>query len=206
VAERRSIELAPFPDEPLSPRARIREAMMDVVLANGYEATTVEMVVERAGVKHADFEGCFEGLEDCYVKVYEENTEEFERAIEAAFDTPGAWRDRLRAVAYATAWFMRDHPRDMAQVHRERQLQRMVDLIDLGRQELDDPESMSRHVAEGVVGSVYARVVKDLQSGVARPAEEVVPDLMYVAVRPYLGHKAAVEELEIPPPEGSEGG
>jgi hypothetical protein len=31
-------------------------------------------------------------------------------------------------------------------------------------------------------------------------AEDVVPDLMFVAVRPYLGHEAAREELSIPPP------
>jgi AcrR family transcriptional regulator len=189
--------------------------MMDLALAEGVEDLTVAMVVERAGVDPAFFAREYGSLEDCYVKVYEENTEEFESVVMAAFDGPRAWRDRLRAAAYATARFIRDHPRygafgvvrmfsagDIAQVYRERQLQRMVDLIDLGRQELDDPDSMSRRIAEGVVGAIYARVIDSLQDdGAIRSVEDFVPDLMYVAVRPYLGHEAALEELSIPPPK-----
>jgi len=203
------------------PRQRVREAIMDLVLANGVEAITAGMVIERAGVDVAFFEREFGTLEDCYVKVYEENTEAFEQVVDAAFASRYSWRDGLRASAYAAARFIRDHPREVrfgvvqmfsagerAQLSRERLLHRMVDLVDLGRQELDDPDSMSRGVAESAIGSIYTQLITDLQAGRGTGgAESFVPDLMYVAVRPYLGHEAAAEELTIPPPpERPEGG
>lgn len=199
-----------------SARARIREATLDVVLKSGYEAMTVEMVIDRAGVERADFDAMFTGKDQLYLTLFEEITREYEAELDAAFAKHEVWRESLRAAAYAAARFIRDHPRevgfgvvrmfsagDLAQAHRERQLQRMVDLVDLGRQELDDPDSVGRGVAEGVIGSIYGLLVKELQSGKgAGAAESFVPDLMYLAVRPYLGHEVAREELSIPaPPE-----
>ncbi|HEX5712532.1 MAG TPA: TetR/AcrR family transcriptional regulator [Solirubrobacterales bacterium] len=195
-------------------RARIREATLDLVAEGGYEAATVEAVVARAGVSRAQFDQRFAGKDDLYVALFEEIAAEFEAEVNDAFDAHDAWRDGLRACAYAAARFIRDHPRevsfgvlqmfvagDLAQAYRERQLQRMADLIDRGREELDDPDSINRSVAEGAIGSIYATLTKELQSGagVVR-AEEFVPDMMYIAVRPYLGHEVAREELSIPPP------
>jgi AcrR family transcriptional regulator len=210
------------PPEVAAPdRARVREAIMDLVLANGVEVVTAGMVAERARVDPRSFEREFGTLEDCYISVYEENTEAFEAEVDAAFNGGGRWRDGLRAAAYAAARHIRDHPREVAfgvvqmfqageraQISRERLLHRMVDLVDRGREELDDPASMSRGVAESVVGSIYSQLIADLEGGGGTgAAEDFVPDLMYVAVRPYLGAEAAAEELAIPPPpEPPEGG
>lgn len=194
---------------------------MDLVVANGVEAVTAGMAAERAGLDAATFGREFGTLEDCYVSIYEENTEAFEGEVDAAFRSGDCWRDGLRAAAYAAARHIRDHPREVAfgairmfsvgeraQISRERLLHRMVDLVDRGRQELDDPASMSRGVAESVVGSIYTQLITDLHHGRGTgAAEDFVPDLMYVAVRPYLGPEAAAEELTIPPPpEPPEGG
>ena len=165
-------------------RERVREAMLDLISEIGYEATTVELVIDRAGIESTDFDRMFADKDELYLVLFEEIGAEFEAAVNEAFAAHRAWRDGLRACAYAAARFIRDHPRevgfgviqmfaagDLAQVHRERQLQRMVDLIDLGRQELDQPDSIGRGVAEGVIGSVYSLLVKELQSGggAARP-------------------------------------
>jgi hypothetical protein len=67
---------------------------------------------------------------------------------------------------------------------------------------------MSRDVALGVFGSVYQFLLRELE-GSREPlkAESFVPQLMYIAVRPYLGHDVAHEELtmEAPPPAEMEG-
>jgi AcrR family transcriptional regulator len=197
-------------------RGRIREAMVDLVLEDGYEMTTVERVVERAGVDRGDFDRQFGGKDDLYIQLYQEIADAFDDEVIEAFNAEAAWRDGLRACAYTAARHIRDHPReirfgtvqmftagDLAQARRDLQLHRMVDLIDLGRQELDDPESMSRGVAEGVIGSIFGVLVKQLQGGKGvAAAESFVPELMFIAVRPYLGHDVAHEELAIPaPPE-----
>jgi AcrR family transcriptional regulator len=201
-------------------RERIRGAIMDVALERGWEETTLEEVLDRAGVGIADFECHFADLEDCYMQVYLENGADFDRAVFSAFGGAPSWREGMRAGAYAAARYIRDNPReirfsvlqrfnvdDITQVHRERQLREIIDRIDLGRQELDEPDSMTRLVAEGIMGSVYELMIGEFQRGNGGRAEDFVPGLMYVAVRPYLGHEVALEELEIPrPSESPEGG
>lgn len=194
-------------------RERIRGAIMDVALECGWAATTLRRVLERAGVDQEEFEHYFADLEDCYLRVFNENREEFDCAVFSAFDEAPSWRDGMRAAAYAAARYIRENPReisfsvlqrfnvdDITQVHRERQLREIVDRIDLGRQELEDPNSMTRTVAEGIMGSVYELMIGEFQRGNGASVEKFVPSLMYIAVRPYLGQQAAMEELTIPPP------
>jgi AcrR family transcriptional regulator len=203
-----------------SVRERIHKATVDIVYEGGYETLTVAAVVERAGIERAEFDRLFSDKEDLYLGLFEVIAVRFEAEVLAAFETHDEWRDSLRACAYAAASHLRERPREvifgvlrmydageLAQAHRELLLQRMVDLIDLGRQELDDPDSMGRGVAEGVIGSIYGVLVKELQKGRGVSASEsFVPDLMYMAVRPYLGHEVAREELSIPPPGDGEAG
>jgi len=193
---------------------RIREALLDLVDERGYADVTVADVVAHAGVGRADFDRRFAGKEELCVAVFEEVARSAQVDVMAAFEAGEGWRESLRASAYAMVRFMRDHPRevgfgalhilaagDLAQVHREQQLQQWVDLIDLGRQELDDPDSMGRGVAEGVLGSIHARLLKELADGQGTDSlEQFVPELMYIAVRPYLGHEVAKEELKMPAP------
>jgi AcrR family transcriptional regulator len=206
--EPRDLEPA-LAEETPAPRDRIREAAMDLVLAHGYGTPTVEMVLDRAGADRADFDRHFADMEDCCLRVYLENIEAFDKAVFAAFARPGGWRDRIRAAVLAMERCLSDHARDVEfdvvamssagdvpRVHRERQLQRLADLVDLGREELDDPDSVSRRVAESVVGSIYQLLVGELRAGRGGWAEEdLVPAAMYVALRPYLGHRVALEEF-----------
>jgi AcrR family transcriptional regulator len=195
-------------------RQRLDDAVVGLMVEQGYERMTAPAVAERAGVGPAEFERYFADVEDAVLQVYWRHTDEFTALVWAAYEAEGSWRDGLRAGAYRAARYLRDNPDIvrfgtvqmfgaglMAQAQRESHLHRMVDLIDAGRQELDDPDSIGRGVAEGVFGSIYELLVKEVQGeGGTRAAAEFVPDLMYIAVRPYLGHEAAREELRMPPP------
>lgn len=194
--------------------AELAEATVALMVEGGYERLSFAAIADRGGLDRAELEGGFDDLQDCVVKVYWHYTEEFNGRVYAAYEGHSAWRDGFRASAYAAARYIRDHPQVvrfgtvelfraglMAQAQRQSHLQQMVDLIDAGRQELDDPDSVGRGVAEATFGSIYEFVVKEVQSGRGtRAAEDYVPDLMYIAVRPYLGHEVAREELTIPPP------
>ena len=120
----------------------------------------------------------------------------------------------LRAAAYAAADFLSERPREvrfnviavlgageMVTARRDAYLRQLVDLVDAGRFELDDPDSLGRGVAESAIGSIFERMLRDVhRGGDVTDARAVVPELMYIAVRPYLGHEIAREELSIPPP------
>jgi AcrR family transcriptional regulator len=194
-------------------RDLILEAMIDLVIERGNDGVSAEAATELAGVEPAAFDRHFSSAEDCVLQAYWKHTDAFTDRVEAAFNREHAWRDSLRAAAYEAARYVRDNPRivrfgtvqmfqvgPMAQAQRESHLHRMVDMIDAGRRELDDPDSLGRGVAEGVFGSIYAYLVKEVQGGGTKSAEEFVPGMMYIAVRPYLGHEAAHEELSIPAP------
>jgi len=204
------------PRQPGNTRERIAAAAIDLAAEIGYEGTTIEMMVDRAGVTRADFDRHFADKEDCALQLYEEHLGRFVALVIAAADREATWRDSMRAAGYAAARFLRDNSRLakvgvlqmltaglMAEARRAEILDPIVDLIDSGRQELADPDSVGRGVAEGVLGSIYELVIRDLASGLGTgSAEKVVPQLMYVAVRPYVGHELAREELAMqPPPE-----
>lgn len=196
---------------------RLATATAELMAERGYERLTIAAISERAGVDRAEFERRFDDLQDCVLQAYWFFTEQFNAEVYAAYEAEQVWREGFRAAAYAAARYVRDHPKVvrfgtvemssaglMAQAYRQSHLQQMVDLIDAGRQELSDPDSVGRGVAEATFGSIYELIVKEVQSGRGTgSAEDFVPDLMYIAVRPYLGHERAREELTMPaPPEG----
>jgi AcrR family transcriptional regulator len=205
--------------ETLGERERIREAVVDLVLECGCEETTAAAVSARAGIDPAAFERHFADIGECLLDAYLNYAGEFDRRVFAGFDRKETWRDGLRVAAYEAARYVEQHPREIrfgvigllqagpvVQAHRANHMQRLVDLLDRGRQELDDPESLGRPAAEGVLGSINELLLKEFQQGMVKSPQGYVPDLMYLAVRPYLGHDVAREELSIPPPEGSSGG
>ncbi len=204
----------PAPEPDTAQRDRLCQAMFDLVLETDYETATVPAVCERVGIDPAAFERHFADKADCCIQIYTTNNERFGEQVYGAYAEHELWRDSLRAAAYAAARFLAEHPREvrfnviailgagpMAQARRDIYLQALVDLVDAGRNELDEPDSISRSVAEGVVGSIVERMLRDVnRQGDAEAAEAVVPELMYIAVRPYMGHEIARQELSIPAP------
>lgn len=194
-------------------RQRIVAAMVELVAEQGYKATTVKQLLQRAGVKRADFRRLFSGKRACFLEAYEEMSERFASRVFTAFEAEEEWRDGLRVAAYAAARWVGEHPREVryatietmaagafAVERREATLRRFVELLDAGREQLDEPDSVSPAMAEGIVGGILGMLTKNLRQGVQARAEDFVPELMFLAVRPYLGHEVAREELSMPPP------
>jgi hypothetical protein len=82
-----------------------------------------------------------------------------------------------------------------AQARRDQALQRLADILDGGRQELEKPESVSRCTAEIVAGAIYGTVLGKVEDGSIERGEDFLPELVYMAVMPYLGSRAAEDEL-----------
>jgi AcrR family transcriptional regulator len=193
---------------------RIRQAAIDLVLAHGYDGFELDDLCARAGVSRAEFDARFSNRRECLDLTYEANIAEFDQATFSPYLQAPNWREGLRAAAYGSAMYLRGHSRELRygelrrreggaleQTARDRYLQRVVDLIDAGRSEARNPEALGRATAESILGSIYELAVKRLAgSGDDGPTLEIVPELMYIAVRPYLGHEAALEELTMPVP------
>jgi AcrR family transcriptional regulator len=203
--------------DPASERERIEVATFELVLERGYVETTVEAVCERTGLSAETFARHFADLQSCVGAIYGEINDAFDCQVQAAYDAQAHWRTSLRAAAYAAADFFASHPREarfctvaimdageLIAVRRDANLQRFVDLIDAGRSELPDPSAIGREAAESAIGAIFERLLRNVSrdaggTGIRR-AGDFVPELMYLAVRPYVGHAEALKELSMPPP------
>lgn len=194
-------------------RTRAYAAAKELALSRGCEGLTLESIAEQAGCEEAELRRHFQSAGECLLDAYLDFTKDFDRRIFAAFRSGESWRPAMRAAAYEAARYMEEKPHEirfvviglltagpLVQAHRARHLQRLASMVDLGRQELDDPGTLGRSVAEAVIGSVNALIVREVDRGRRKRPIEFVPEMMYVAVRPYLGHEVAREELVIQPP------
>jgi AcrR family transcriptional regulator len=193
-------------------RKRIALAMIELAAEHGLDLTTVPMVCERAGVGRAAFDRNFSGKEDCFLKVHGEIALEFCQRAGSAYARPRAWHDRIWAGAWAAMRFLQEDPvrarffvvavngaGTRAQARRDRVLQGLADMIDAGRGELEEPESVSRNTAEMVSGAIYGTIMAKVRDGAIERDEEFLSELVYMAMMPYLGARAAEDELLVQP-------
>src|SRR6478672_4545704 len=83
----------------------------------------------------------------------------------------------------------------LSRARRDMTMRVIASLIDAGRREMDDPESVPHTTAEALAGSAYGQLYAKVVRGDADDLPALVPQLMSAAVMPYLGVEAALEEL-----------
>jgi AcrR family transcriptional regulator len=189
------------------------DAMLDLSFEQGYEAVSVEQVVERAGASRKDFSGIFASKEDCAVAILEELASDNLQTVQDAYDRQAQWPDSLRAAAYAEARWMVENPKwvrfgmlemlwagELTKAIRDSFFRHYTSLVDGGRAVAKDPESIPASTAEATIGSITEMIARRLQHGQIDHPREFIPELMYLAVLPYLGEEAARKELTIPAP------
>lgn len=193
-------------------RNRIAMAMVELAAEHGLESTTVAMICEGAGVGRAAFDRNFAGKEDCFLRVHDEVAAELCRRAAAAFAGPRGWHDQIWAGAWAAMRFLQEDAvrarflivavngaGSRAQARRDKLLQGMADMIDAGRAELEEPASVSRSTAEMVSGAIYGTTLTKISGGAIERGEEFLSELVYMAMTPYLGARAAEDELLVEP-------
>src|SRR5438874_5101812 len=93
-------------------RARLLDAMIDVVAEKGYAAATVADAVRAARVSRGTFYALFESKESCFIEAYRRGVEELVARIESAtHEQHGDWRARLRAGLHAYLARLAEEPR-----------------------------------------------------------------------------------------------
>jgi AcrR family transcriptional regulator len=193
---------------------RIVRSLVELVGANGYRQTRLTEVLGLADVSESDFHTHFADKQQCFVAVWDELTLAHAVRASEAFAAAMPWRQRMRAAAWITLDFLQAdlnrtrflvlevlNAGELAQAHRDLAIATQVEWVDSGRHELSDPDSLSSATAEHIVGAINEMLIRKTRSGEILQGAQVLRDLMFIAVRPYLGEEAAREELAIPPPE-----
>jgi AcrR family transcriptional regulator len=194
-------------------RERLHAALVDLCFERGLRAVTVAELCARAEVSEADFFDLYADLEDAFCDFYKEEVDRMVVAIGRAAEGIEDWRERMRAIAYA---IYRELARDERVTNfvttevnvageRARRIQLegvtpWLETLDQGRAEDPRAAGLSRGTAEAVTSGILAQLYAAALKGPLPPEREAVPEMMYLALLPYLGPEVAREELEIPPP------
>ena len=80
-----------------SQRERLLDAAIDVVAEKGYAATTIADLTKAAGISRTTFYELFEDKEACFLAAYDAAADVLARRVEVAFESQGAWPERVRA-------------------------------------------------------------------------------------------------------------
>lgn len=193
-------------------RERIAAAMVEMVAGYGFAAVDIGTVCERAEVGRSHFDRCFADLEDCFLGLHDEVMGELCARVDAVCEGRAAWHDRIWAAGMAAMRYLQedsDRARFLvvavngagssAQARRDRIVQRIADFLDGGRGEVDGARPMSRCTAEIAAGAVYGTILTKFEAGSIERGEEFLPELIYLATMPYLGARAAEDELLVQP-------
>lgn len=190
-------------------QAAVEEAILEEVARRGYVNASVEQICRRSGISEAEFFAHYEDLEDAYCQLVEVFRDMIVERLFAAFLTDRPWREQMRAAAHAMRDFLEEDPRrkrylytevfnagERAQLIREEGIQLMAQLIDQGRQSLEDPGTLTYSTAEGIAGSLFQHFRTAAEED-ADP-DALIADFMYIVVAPYQGVDAALSELQVP--------
>ena len=213
AAEEAGIPPMPFPLDPeVTDVERISEAMIALCVEQRYPNVTLPMLLERAGVGELAFATHFDSLEDCFCKIFEAQRDELVVRVAKAYMAEEGWRNQLRAAAYTLlGYFGEDVQRarfttvevlyagERAKLIQDQVIQGFSMMVDLGRREMEDPDSLTPFTAETIGNAIYGRIQEAFERDELEKFETSVPEMMYMAVLPYLGPEAAREELSIPP-------
>ncbi len=185
--------------------------MVELIAEHGFAAMDIEAVCARADVSRRHFDRCFADLEDCFLSLHDEVMEELCARVEAACAGRDAWHDRIWAAGMAAMRFLQEDAArarflvvavngagNAASLRRDRIVKRIADFLDGGRGEVEG-RPVSRCTAEITAGAVYGTILSKVESGSIERGEEFLPELIYLATMPYLGARAAEDELLVQP-------
>ena len=159
-------------------RARILEAMVNVVAERGLRSATVAQVVARAGVSRVTFYELFKGLDECFLEVLDAAMRRMAALISQAVDNHGPLREKVLAGLAALLAFLDSDP-PLARVcvvealaggtaaleHRVRVLEVLKHVVATVAEQAPSGIEVSPLWAEAVVASVsgilHTRIVTD---------------------------------------------
>jgi AcrR family transcriptional regulator len=189
-----------------SRRQPILEAMIRVAGSRGYRAASVASVVTEARASRATFYKHFAGREDCFLAAYDSAVERVLATIHSQCGPERPWRGRARAgLAAVVDLFARDPALARVAVvevvatgeaGRQRQrdtIGRLAHLLEDGREATSQPHPPNTSLM--AAGAVLGLLFDELQAGQVSRLPQLLPDLEFAMLVPFLGPRATVREI-----------
>ena len=183
--------------------------MVRISASKGYEETTIDDVIEMAGVSQETFDHLFADKEACFLEAFDAVNDIVIAHMKAAFlEAGGPWPDRivtaLRALVELLAAEAEVARMAMIEViaageeGRERyraSLARFAPMLEEGRDYADEGARLPPDTVRLAVGGATSLVFDEIRAGRGEQLEQVLPELVFAVLTPYLGPEAAEVEM-----------
>lgn len=182
-------------------RERLLNGVVEAVAEHGWNATTIAKITAAAKISRRTFYEYFEGKEDCFGAAFEMIEAHVLDSILAAPGAGEPWPDRVRArLAALLDVLSRDNAvarcflieplaagGDVAGRYRE-----AMQLLAGALRPEPMPSELDMEVRDqALIGGIATLIVRRLNSGGAARLPELLPDLVELALAPYVGRQEA---------------
>jgi AcrR family transcriptional regulator len=188
-------------------RERILAAVADVTSAGSYAELTVEGIIVTAGVSRRTFYEHFKNKDEAFLAAYDQITALIVQRVFAAVEAASDFADKASGGLGTFLEFLASEPAFArmcvvevlaagpdAIARRNAVMKAFADLIDHNAKELLDDRGSPALTAETIVGGIHEVVYGRVLRGEIKELPELLPDLTYSALLPYLGPEAAAAE------------
>lgn len=198
-------------------RERVLDAATRVFAERGYQATTIDDIVAAAKVGVGSFYDLFDNKPGCFVQAYERIVADARQRIAAAVPADADWpKQACAALRALLEWIEAEPVRAKvalvevqtagaeALTRHEETVDSVIPLLARGRAE--NPalaELPSPHIEEAIVGGLAWLLQQRLAQGEFEGAEAYLPDVLEIAVVPYVGREKAASLLAAPKQDDS---
>lgn len=183
---------------------------MRIAAAKGYEAATVDDVVEYAGVSTDTFHDHFEDKAECFLEAYDAVFDvllaHVTAGFEAAADEP--WPEQI-AAGLGSLVDLLSQEADIARLAmvevtaagddaRERyraMLSRFTPFLEEGRAYSGQGDELPADTARFAIGGATSMIFDEVRAGRGPELKRILPDLVFAVLMPYLGPEAAEDEM-----------
>lgn len=181
--------------------------MVRVVGRKGYKATSVADVIAEADTSRTTFYKHFEDKHDCFLAAYDMVTERVVAEVIASCDGEEDWLNRVRTGLTTIVELFALDPElartaivevaaagaDARQRHWNA-VNRFTEFLEDGK-EMAGGRELPENIALMAAGAVSGLIFDELLTGRAERLPQLLPDLLFALLVPYIGPGAATEEM-----------
>ncbi len=185
-------------------RERMLLAVAEAVAEQGYVTTTVADIIARARLSRRTFYEHFADKEECFLAAYDTVVEQLLAAVGQAYEQADGWTQKVHDGLETFLAYLAAEPAFArmcivevvaagaeARSRRDAAMRVFVDFLEPGREEAPRGIVVPALAADVVVGGIYEIIYSRLQRDAADELIEMLPELLYCALVPYVGHRTA---------------
>jgi AcrR family transcriptional regulator len=190
-------------------RERMLLAVAEAVAEQGFATTTVADIIARARLSRRTFYEHFADKQECYLAAYDTVVEQLLVAVNQAYEQGEGWTQKVHDGLETFLAYLAAEPAfarmcivevvaagPEARGRRDAAMRVFVDFLEPGRDEAPDGVVVPMLASEVVVGGIYEIIYSRLQRDAADELLEMLPELLYCALVPYIGHAAAERAVQ----------